>query len=162
MIIGKKQSNNKSNSRAEMNRLLIQMADTHSANMEKMASQNEMLLRELAAVQKNVNEMRSSISRLKPVSPSARRGLFGRRRQTVPVVVENEPKQKLSLPIEDLLPLLPQLGGVIPQLNNPKVKETMKILGNPAVMGMIQQFMANGGLSGLTGKQKVLPSKVRY
>lgn len=162
MIIAKKQANNKGNSRAEMKRLLNQMADTHTANLEKMAIQNEQLLRELASVQKNMNEMKSTISKLKPVNPSVRRGLFGRKRPSVPVVIENEPKQKLSLPIDELLPLLPQLGGVIPQLNNPKVKETMKILGNPAVMGMIQQFLANGGLSGLTGKQKLISSKPRY
>lgn len=131
--------------------MLHQLMQSNEANIERVTTQNNQLLQELATVQKNMDEMRAVLTRLKPVQPSARRGgLFSRRRRSVPVTVEAEVKPKSSLPLEELLPLLPQLGGVIPQLNNPRVKETMKILGNPAVMGMIQQFLANGGLKGKT------------
>lgn len=148
MVIAKKVTTTKSNSHAETRRLLQQIADSNTKSMEKMAFQNEQLLKELAVVQRDMDEMKLALTRLKPAKSSVRRGLFGRRRPSISVVEEMETKPKLSLPIEELLPLLPQLGGVIPQLNNPKVKETMKILGNPAVMGMIQHFLANGGLTG--------------
>ena len=134
-----------------MKRMLHRLMQSNEVNIERVTTQNNQLLQELAIVQKSMDEMRSVLTRLRPVAPSVRRGgLFSRRRSSVPVTVEPEVKPKLSLPLEDLLPLLPQLGGVIPQLNNPKVKETMKLLGNPAIMGMIQQFLANGGLKGKT------------
>ncbi|MGD8192650.1 hypothetical protein ACQCN2_21995 [Brevibacillus ginsengisoli] len=137
----------------EMKNLLHQLIQANEANVERVTSQNNQLLEEIAFVHRNMDEMKTVLARLKPVAPSTRRGgLFSRRPRNVPITVEPEVKQKpLSLPIEELLPLLPQLGGVIPQLNNPKVRDTMKILGNPAVMGMIQQFLANGGLKGIAG-----------
>ncbi len=126
------------------------MIETNSANMEKMTTQNDQLLQQIVMMQQNMDEMKSVLTRLKPVRPSSMGGLFGRKRKSIPVTVEPEAKPKLSLSLDELLPLLPQLGGIIPQLNNPKVKETMKVLGNPAVVGMIQQFLANGGLKGKT------------
>lgn len=98
--------------------------------------------------------MKELLGRLKirPQS-SPRRGLFPRRRSAIPVTLEPESKKsKPIIPLEELLPLLPQLGGVIPQLKNPKVMESIKILANPAVIGMIQQFLANGGRQSLKGR----------
>nr|WP_253726051.1 hypothetical protein [Brevibacillus borstelensis] len=101
-------------------------------------------------VRQEIQEMKATLDRLKVRQPSQRRrgGLFGRRR-SIPVELE-PPKPKPALPLEDLLPLLPQLGNVIPQLKNPKVAESVKVLSNPAVIAMIQQFLANGGLKGRT------------
>ncbi|USG66324.1 hypothetical protein NDK47_03040 [Brevibacillus ruminantium] len=118
---------------------------------ESQNSGNEQVLREMQQMRSDIQEMKDTLSRIQVKKPFRPRGgfLFGRRRST-PVEIE-PPKPKSALPLEDLLPLLPQLGGVIPQLKNPKVSESIKVLSNPAVIAMIQQFLANGGLGGLGG-----------
>ncbi|MET3291683.1 UNVERIFIED_CONTAM: hypothetical protein ABID98_004253 [Brevibacillus sp. OAP136] len=72
--------------------------------------------------------------------------LFSRSRSQP--VVEEAPVQMPSIKLDDLLPLLPHLSGVIPQLGNPKVADAMKMLSNPAVMSLIQQFL-QGNMGGL-------------
>lgn len=122
---------------------------------ETQSQQNAQVLQELADVRNSMEEMKTVLARLKPVG--RRRGLFGRRR-SVPVYVEPEPANKAqTIPLEELMPLLPNLSGFIPQLKNPKFAEALKVLSNPAVIRMIQQFLANGGLR----KQGVAPAKGR-
>jgi hypothetical protein len=106
----------------------------------------DQLQQEITLVRENIREVKDILNQFKVVSAdrSRRKGLFSRRRSSIPVQVEPETKSPIRL--EELLPLLPQLSGMIPQLNNPKVAETIKILSNPAVVSMIQQFMSNGGL----------------
>lgn len=105
--------------------------------------------------------MKNTLGRMNVKSSSSRqrRGsfLFGPRRSYVPPKEVEKPKPVFSL--EELLPLLPHLSNTFPQLKNPKVAESIKILSNPAVMSIIQQFLANGGLNMLTGKQVETVSK---
>lgn len=100
--------------------------------------QSQQVMAELSTLREDVHEIKQLVERLKPVQ--SRRGLFRKRR--IPVEVEPAPAQP-ALPVDQLLSLLPHLGKVIPQLKNPKAAETLKILANPAVMSMIQQFLAN-------------------
>lgn len=121
-----------------------QFSDAH-------ASSNEQIIRELGSVRQDLQEVKEVLNRLRVTPQRQRRSLlFGRRRQHIPVQIEPE-KPKLTLPLDQLLPLLPKLGGMIPQLKNPKVAESIKVLSNPAVMGMIQQFLANGGTQATGG-----------
>ncbi|MBO8164032.1 MAG: hypothetical protein H0Z34_09990 [Brevibacillus sp.] len=106
---------------------------------EANEAQSERLMAELVTLKDHVDHIRQMVERLKPAS--SRRGLFGRRRR---IPVEVEPPQP-TLPVQELLPLLPQLGKFIPQLKNQKVAETLKVLSNPAVVSMIQQLMVNNG-----------------
>jgi hypothetical protein len=120
---------------------LSQLSDTQN-------SINEQMIREMGSVRQELQEMKELLSRIQVQPQRRRRGLlFGARRRGGQVQMEPE-KTKPALPLEDLLPLLPQLGSVIPQLSSPKIAESLKILANPAVLGMIQQFLANGGLKG--------------
>jgi len=106
------------------------------------------MIQELTSVRQDVQEMKDLLSRIRVQPQRRRRGLlFGGRRRSIPVQVESI-QSKPAISLEQLLPLLPQLGSVIPQLKNPKVAEGVKILSNPAIVGMIQQFLANGGLKG--------------
>ncbi|MEJ8547577.1 hypothetical protein [Brevibacillus borstelensis] len=138
-----KQKSKNSASQAKMAEAIHRIAEIQSTN-------NEQVMREMQQVRQDLQEMRETLDRLKVRQPSQRRRgvLFGRRR-SIPVEVE-PPKPKSPLPLDELLPLLPQLGGVIPQLKNPKVTESIKVLSNPAVIAMIQQFLTNGGLKGRT------------
>lgn len=107
------------------------------------------------SVRQEIQEVKEMLDQLKSrQTRPIRRGIFTKRRRPMPEEdhVETAVKAKQTLPLDELLPLLPHLGGVIPQLKNPKVQETIKILSNPAVAGMIQQFVANGGLNALKGK----------
>jgi len=115
---------------------------------------NDKFHQEITVVRQNIDEVKEILQQFKVVSRSKReprKGLFSRRRRQIPVEVVPETTVKSPLRLDELLPLLPQLGGMIPQLNNPKVAETLKILSNPAVAAMIQQFMANSG-----GKAKAM------
>ncbi|WP_339186232.1 hypothetical protein NST37_02965 [Brevibacillus sp. FSL K6-6036] len=138
-----KQKPKNSFSQAKMAEAIHRIAEAHTTS-------NEQVMREMHQVRQEIQEMKATLDRLKVRQPSQRRrgGLFGRRR-SIPVELE-PPKPKPALPLEDLLPLLPQLGNVIPQLKNPKVAESVKVLSNPAAIAMIQQFLANGGLKGRT------------
>ncbi|TKI57657.1 hypothetical protein E8L90_20690 [Brevibacillus antibioticus] len=111
---------------------------------------NEKMMREMNQVRQELQDMKNSLARLKqapPRSTGERRGLlFGGRRNTAQVEAV-PPPQKPAISIEDLLPLLPHLGDAIPQLKNPKVADSIKVLSNPAVISLIQQFLANGGLN---------------
>lgn len=104
----------------------------------KTAAQHEELMTEFASLRSDMEEIKQLTSRLKPAKRGPR-GLFGRRRRSIPVEVEEHVKPSFSFP--ELLPLLPQLGKSIPQLNNQKVMEGIKILSNPAIMSMVQQFL---------------------
>jgi hypothetical protein len=119
-------------------KLMQMMAEIAGSTSE----QNSQLMREMSTMRQDMADIKGMLARFKPAR-SSRRGLFGRRR-SIPVEIEPETKTKGTLPLDELLPLLPQLGNVIPQLKNPKMAETLKVLSNPAVMGMIQQFLANG------------------
>ncbi|MDF2679734.1 MAG: hypothetical protein K0R47_924 [Brevibacillus sp.] len=115
---------------------------------------NEQMLREMNQVRQELQDMRNALARMnsRPSTGQKRGGfLFGARRP-LPAQKQVE-KAKPAFALEDLLPLLPHLSGAIPQLKNPKVAESIKVLSNPAVMSMIQQFLANGGLNMLTNKQ---------
>ncbi len=93
--------------------------------------------------------MKTAITRAKERrSRPFRSGLFSRKNKPEKEEIAL-PTNKGLIPLEDLLPLLPQLSGMIPQLKSPKVAETMKLLANPAVISMIQQFINNGGLARL-------------
>jgi len=126
---------------------LIRLVSEIQETQESHQQQGDVLLERIASLQQEVNEMKEMISRLKPVQPKKRGGIFGGRRR-VPVEVLPEPvpvqNAKSGLQLEDLLPLLPQLSSVMPQFSNPKVAEAIKVLSNPAVLAMIQQFLANG------------------
>ncbi|UFJ40925.1 hypothetical protein LOK74_23555 [Brevibacillus humidisoli] len=108
---------------------------------EANAAQSEQVMAELATLRQHVDDIKQMVERLKPAK-SRGRGLFKRRRSVPVEVAQTPPEQTLS--VDQLLPLLPQLGKFIPQLKNPKATETLKVLSNPAVMSMIQQFLANG------------------
>lgn len=125
--------------------MMNKLAESHHVS-------NAQMVREMNQVRQEIQEMKDTLGRMntRPSIPQRRNILFRPRRQT-PVVEQEKPKPALSL--EDLLPLLPHLSGAIPQLKNPKVADSIKILSNPAVLSMIQQFIANGGLNALTGKQ---------
>lgn len=114
---------------------------------------NEQMLREMGEVRQELKDMKEQLNRLKarPSGTTQRRSILFRPRSTVPVQAEAE-KPKPVLSLEDLLPLLPHLSSAFPQLKNPKVADSIKVLSNPAVLSMIQQFVANGGLNVL--KQK--------
>ncbi|MFM1653856.1 hypothetical protein ACI7RC_17380 [Brevibacillus sp. B_LB10_24] len=118
---------------------------------EVQSSRQEQLSAEMSSLRQELGEVKEIVSRFKPVQ-SGGRGSLGRRKKT-PITVEEPPKT--ALPIQDLLPLLPQLVETVPQLKKMKVAESMKLLSNPVVMNMIQQFIANGGLKLL--KTKALP-----
>ncbi|GED30462.1 hypothetical protein [Brevibacillus centrosporus] len=128
--------------------------------MNKLArehsSTNEQMMREMNQVRQELQEMKSTLGKLSSrPSGGQRRGsiLFGPRRTvTTPKAAE---KAKPVFALEDLLPLLPHLSSTFPQLKNPKVADSIKVLSNPAVMSMIQQFLQNGGLSMLTGNKQV-------
>lgn len=114
---------------------------------------NEQMLREMSEVRQELKDMKEQLGRLKAKpTVTQRRSILFRPRSTVPAQVEPE-KPKPVLSLEDLLPLLPHLSSAIPQLKNPKVADSIKILSNPAVLSMIQQFVANGGLNALKQKQ---------
>lgn len=132
--------------------------------MNKLArdhtSTNEQMLREMNLVRQEMQDMKNTLGRMNSRPRGGqRRGsfLFGSR-SLLPAPREVE-KPKPAFALEDLLPLLPHLSGAIPQLKSPKVAESIKVLSNPAVMSMIQQFLANGGLSMLTNKQVEAVSK---
>lgn len=115
---------------------------------------------EIAEVKQNIAEVKEMLQQSKAVAASkrsGRKGLFSRPRQTIPVEIQPEPTIKAPIGLDELLPLLPQLGGMIPQLNNPKVAETLKILSNPAIAGMIRQFISTSG--GKTKGNEVVPLK---
>lgn len=137
-----KQKTKSSSSQAKMAEAIERIAEVHSSG-------NEQVMREMHQMRQEIQMMKEKLNRMKTSQPPQRRRggiLFGRRRPD-PVEVE-PPKPKLALPLEELLPLLPQLGSVIPQLNNPKVADSIKVLSNPAVIGMIQQFLTSSGLKG--------------
>lgn len=126
--------------------------------MNKLArdhnSANEQVLREMVHVRQELQDVKNTLGRMSNKSSSGpRRSLFFGPRRRSPAQHELMAKPKPAFSLEDLLPLLPHLSDAFPQLKNPKVAESIKVLSNPAVMAMIQQFMANGGLSMLTGKQ---------
>lgn len=125
--------------------MMNKLTDAHNAS-------NAQMIREMSQVRQELQDMKDTLGRLKARPSTGQRPgiLFGRRRP-IPVQMEQE-KPKPALSLEDLLPLLPHLSGAIPQLKNPKVADSIKVLSNPAVMGMIQQFVANGGLNMLKGK----------
>ncbi|MFD2369594.1 hypothetical protein ACFSO0_06415 [Brevibacillus sp. GCM10020057] len=125
--------------------------------MNKLAqeqnSSNEQLMREINHVRQELQEMKNALVKMNARSGGGqRRGsiLFGPRRPPAPKEVE---KPKPAFALEDLLPLLPHLSSAFPQLKNPKVAESIKVLSNPAVLSLIQQFLANGGLNMLSGNQ---------
>lgn len=109
-------------------------------------------MREMNQVRQELQDMKDTLGRLKARSATEPRRslLFGARRRPIPVQPVPE-KTKPAFSLEDLLPLLPHLSGAIPQLKNPKVADSIKVLSNPAVLSMIQQFVANGGLNMLKG-----------
>lgn len=114
---------------------------------------NAQMIREMNQVRQELKEIKETLGRLNTRSSVAgqrRSILFGRRRRQQQIEPE---KQKPALPLEDLLPLLPHLSGALPQLKSPKVAESLKVLSNPAVLSMIQQFLANGGMNLFKGKQ---------
>ncbi|QRG70419.1 hypothetical protein JNE38_02705 [Brevibacillus choshinensis] len=120
---------------------------------------NEQMMREMIHVRQELQDMKNALGKMNTKSGTTqKRGslLFGARRPPAPKEVE---KPKPAFALEDLLPLLPHLSSAFPQLKNPKVAESIKVLSNPAVVSMIQQFLANGGLNMLTGKQVEQVSK---
>jgi hypothetical protein len=126
-------------SSAQLLKRMNQLADMHN-------SSNAQIIQELNSVRVELEQMKEALNREKTRPETKRRGSLFRGRRAEPEQLEPE-KPKLSIPLGELLPLLPHLGGVIPYLMNPKVAESMKILSNPAVITMIQQFLANGGLN---------------
>ncbi|MFF0829690.1 hypothetical protein ACFYU8_22715 [Brevibacillus sp. NPDC003359] len=135
----KKQTVPKNNLLESINKL----ADAQHTN-------NAQMMKEMSQVRQELQDMKNTLGRLKQAPPrntGERRGfLFGGRRNGAPVETVSQP-QKPAISIEDLLPLLPHLGDAIPQLKNPKVADSIKVLSNPAVLSLIQQFLANGGLN---------------
>lgn len=127
---------------------------------ETSQSHNVQLVKELAGMREDLSSIRSELSkRINERTPrsSVRNRLFGRSRPE-PVIEQQTPK--LSINMEDVLPLLPQLGGVLPQLSNPKVAEAMKMLSNPVVMSMIQQFL-QGNMGLLKQTNAMIPQNQR-
>ncbi|RNB55683.1 hypothetical protein EDM57_14400 [Brevibacillus gelatini] len=121
------------------------LADAHNES-------NAQMMREMNQMKQDLQDMKDTLGRLKAASSQQPRRsiLFGARRRPIHVQpVQEKPKPAISL--EDLLPLLPHLSGAIPQLKNPKVADSIKVLSNPAVLSMIQQFISNGGLNMLKG-----------
>ncbi|GEB35619.1 hypothetical protein AV540_17540 [Brevibacillus parabrevis] len=125
------------------------LADAHDVS-------NAQVMREMNQMKQELQDMKDTLGRLKatPSLGPRRSILFGGRQRPVPVQSAPE-KPKPAISIEDLLPLLPHLSGAIPQLKNPKVADSIKVLSNPAVMSMIQQFIASGGLNMLKGQGPV-------
>lgn len=117
--------------------MVSQMSEEHKLS-------NEQVLQEMASVRQDIQDVKYILNQFRlAAGKRSRRGLFSRRR-SIPVTVEPEvPNKQQMLRLDELLPLLPQLGGMIPQLKNPKVAETIRVLSNPAVAGMIQQFVAS-------------------
>lgn len=113
---------------------------------------NARMMREISQVRQELQDMKDTLGRLKQPPPQrkvggVRRGLlFGGGGRPAPVQPTPQPV-KSAISFEDLLPLLPYLGDAIPQLKNPKVADSLKLLSNPAVISMIQQFISNGGLN---------------
>jgi hypothetical protein len=140
-IAAKKRGKQKNTvSSAQLLKRMNQLADMHNSG-------NAQMIQEMNSVREELQQMKEALSQIRTGPEAKRRGsLFGGSRSK-PELMEPE-KPKLSIPLEELLPLLPHLGGVIPQLKNPKVAESMKIFSNPAVIAMIQQFLVNGGLNG--------------
>lgn len=125
-----------------------QLADSHYSNSAQVA-------REISQVRQELRDMRETLNSLKGKSggyQKRRSILFRPRLSQKPAPVEPE-KPKPALSLEDLLPLLPQLSNAFPQLKNPKVADSLKILSNPAVLSVIQQFLSNGGLQGIKTRQ---------
>ncbi|WP_312114498.1 hypothetical protein [Brevibacillus reuszeri] len=125
-------------------------------------SSSAQMLREMNQVRQELQDMKDTLGRLKarPLPDQRRSLLFGGRRQTIPVQPIPE-KTKPAFSIEDLLPLLPHLSGAFPQLKNSKVADSIKVLSNPAVLSMIQQFVANGGLNMLKGPVEQVSKRER-
>lgn len=150
----KKKSSSKKNSMKELTILVNRLS-------ESSQSQNEQVVRELASMRQDMLNMRTELSRRNKETGRSFRAprLFGRSRSQPapePVLAPSKP----SINIEDLLPLLPNLGNVIPQLSNPKVADAIKMLSNPAVMSMIQQVLqGNSGL--LKRNANILPQSQR-
>ncbi len=136
MLTIAKRGKRKASSRSQVTLALNRLEEAHNARSEK-------LLSEVQAMRLDIDEVKGLLTRFKPAR--SRRGLLFSRR-SIPVEVEAAPSGKTTMKLEELLPLLPQLGSVVPQLNHPKMAETLKILSNPAVIRMLQQFLANGGL----------------
>lgn len=151
-LIGSKAKKRGRNNQVKLVEAMNQLTETQRLSHEQFQQ-------ELISVRQNIDEVKGLLQQFKVVSSqrSSRRGLLSRRRnRPIPVeVVQVEASAKPQLRIDELLPLLPQLSGMIPQLNNPKVAETIKILSNPAVAGMIRQFMANNATKG----KAVVPAK---
>ncbi len=128
----------------------IKLVEAMNQFTETQRLSNDRFQHELTSVRQNIDEVKEMLEQFRVVSARrSRRGFLSRRNRSIPVeVVTAETSGKPQIRVDELLPLLPQLGGVIPQLNNPKVAETIKILSNPAVAAMIRQFMATNGLKG--------------
>jgi len=112
------------------------------------------LTREMNQVRQELRDMKEMLNRVHSRSGSSarrRRSIFFRSRRSAPEPAEQE-KPKPAVSLDDLLTLLPHLSNAFPQLKNPKVAESLKILSNPAVLSLIQQFLANGGLQSLKGR----------
>ncbi len=118
--------------------------------------------KEMAQIRQEIMELKSMLSRLRAASHQQSepqfqnpitRLLFPRRRRPEPtIIVEEAPKPKPAINLEQMLPLLPQLGSmmpqltsVMPQMKNINLKDTMQLLSNPAVTGMMQQLI--GGMT---------------
>lgn len=114
---------------------------------ETTQSSNTQLARELAGVRQDLAEMKNELSVHKeavrhPPRRSFGSGLFNRNRRQ-PVVEPVQSPSKLTINMEELLPLLPYLSEMFPQLKGHKVAEAIKMLSNPAVISLIQQFLQN-------------------
>ncbi|NGQ96006.1 hypothetical protein G3578_12645 [Brevibacillus sp. SYP-B805] len=131
----------------EMANRLHQLTEAHKASSDQ-------LQQEIAQVNQNLQEVKEILNQFKVVASSRRkrRGLLSRRR-SIPVQVEPETNGTSPIRLEELLP---QLGSLIPQLKNPKVAETIKLLSNPVVFSMIQQLMSSGANKGLA---EMLPQR---
>ncbi|QOS98820.1 hypothetical protein JNUCC42_20655 [Brevibacterium sp. JNUCC-42] len=108
---------------------------------------------EMAHLRQEIYEIKNMLGRLRPVEQE-RKGfsfsLFPKRKKPEPIIVEEAPKAKLGINLEQVLPLLPQIGSMmpeiskmVPQLSTSKMKDTMKLLSNPAVANVVQQLLGN-------------------
>ncbi|WP_421617221.1 hypothetical protein ACAF76_019075 [Brevibacillus sp. TJ4] len=132
-----------------MNKLAV----SQESNSERVAQEISEVRQELRDMRVVLNSLQERRSAQRPRRVSLLRPRLSRR---APVEPE---KPKPSLSLEDLLPLLPHLSSALPQVKSSKVAESLKILSNPAVLSMIQQFIANGGLQGLKQKQEPAASR---
>lgn len=130
--------------------------------MNKLAvsqeSNSERVAQEIGEVRRELRDMREVLNGLQDRRSAQRQrrvSLFRPRSSRRAPVEPEKPKPSISL--EDLLPLLPHLSSALPQVKSGKVAESLKILSNPAVLSMIQQFIANGGLQGMKQKQENIP-----